>query len=79
MAWLLAGRTYLIISVLGSSKVNCRRSNSFRSSTFLKKVDNFTSRPRPVVLFSCFVLEFCPESLLLLPATADSCACECFE
>ena len=48
MAWLLVGQTYLITSGLGSG-----RGGSFRSSAFLKKVDNFTSRP--VVLFSCFV------------------------
>ena len=77
MAWLLAGQTYLITSVLGSYNVNCGRGSSFHSSEFLKKVDNFTSRP--VVLFSCFVLELCSESLVLLPAMADSCACGCFE
>ena len=79
MALLLARKTYMITSVLGSYKVNCGRGGSFHSSAFLKKVDNFTSRPTPVVLFSCFVSEICLESLVLLPAMADSCACGCFE
>ena len=77
MAWLLAGQTYLITSVLGSYKVNCGRGSSFCSFAFLKKVDNFTSRP--VVLFSCFVSELFSESLVLLPAMAGSRACGCFE
>ena len=76
MAWLLAGQTYLITSVLGSYKVNCGRGSSFRSSAFLKKVDNFTSFP--VVLFSFFVSElrehFAKSRLVLLPAMTDSCA-----
>ena len=77
MARLLAGQTYLITSMLGSYKVNYGRGSSFSSSAFLKKVDNFTSRP--VVLFLCSVSELCSESLVLLPAMADSCACGCFE
>ena len=74
MAWPLAGQTYLITAVLGSYKVNCGHGSNFRSSAFLKKVDNFTSRP--VVLFSCFVSTLCSKSLVLLPAMADSCAWE---
>ena len=52
--------------MLGSYKVNYGRGSSFSSSAFLKKVDNFTSRP--VVLFLCSVSELCSESLVLLPA-----------
>ena len=44
-----------------------------------KEVDNFTRRPRPVVRFLCFVSELCSESLVLLPAIADSRAYGCFE
>ena len=51
--------------------------SSYHPFAFLKKVDNFTSRP--VVLFSCFVSELCSESLALFPAMANSCACGCFE
>lgn len=56
--------------------MNRERGSSFRSSAFLKEVDNFTTLP--VVLFSFFVSElrehFAKSRLVLLPAMTDSCA-----